>query len=345
MHNILVVDDDRLNLLIAKKFLEKKYNVEILDSGEAALDYLGENTPDLILLDIQMPSMDGFEVIKRIHARSSIPVIFLTADRTEETEEQCFEMGAIDYICKPFVPSIMLKRIKRSLELEDYRKNLEQLVESQLQRITQLEQNIIITMGNLIESRDGTTGQHVKRTSAYVEYIVAKMKESNLYVEELTPSFCENIKRAAPMHDIGKITIPDSILQKKGSLTAEEFEAMKLHTVSGGKLIKENMADLGDKEFVDMAVNIANCHHEHWDGSGYPNHLKEQEIPLCARILTIADVFDALTSDRSYKNKLSIEETITIMKNDREKIFDPDLLDVFVSDVNNLSEVYKRVSE
>lgn len=345
MHKILIVDDDRMNLLLAKKFLEKEYEVKGVMSGSEALNLLSEYSPDLILLDIQMPEMNGFDLIKEIQKKYIIPVIFLTADRSEETEEQCFEMGAVDYISKPFVPAIMQKRIKRTLELEDYRKNLELKVQSQLKRITDIEQKIIITMGNLIESRDGTTGEHVKRTSAYVEYLVKKLQEKALYTEYLTPSFCQNIIRAAPMHDIGKITIPDSILQKQGRLTTEEFEAMKLHTVSGGNLIKDNMTGIVEQEFVDIAVNIATYHHERWDGSGYPKKLKEEEIPLCARVMVIADIFDALLSNRSYKQKFSFEETIEIMKNDRGIIFDPDILDVFISDLQELKNYYLSVVE
>lgn len=184
---ILVVDDSRLNLAIARDLLSGEYCVETVDSGENAFIYLEENEPDLVLLDIQMPGMDGFEVMRRLKESrkwKGIPVIFLTADRTEKTEETCFQMGAVDYIGKPFVPAIMLQRVRRTIELEEYKKNLEHMVEQQLQRITQLQQDIIITMANLIESRDGTTGEHVKRTSAYVNLLIEKMHEKGLYKEE-----------------------------------------------------------------------------------------------------------------------------------------------------------------
>lgn len=180
---ILVVDDDKMNLVVAQKLLAEEYRIAAVNSGELAFQYLEKHEPDLILLDIQMPEMDGFEVMRRIQANEvwrKIPVIFLTADRSEKTEETCFQMGAVDYIGKPFVPAIMLQRVRRTLELEDYRKNLERMVEKQLQRITQLQRDIIITMANLIESRDGTTGEHVKRTSAYVNLLVQKMQEKGI---------------------------------------------------------------------------------------------------------------------------------------------------------------------
>lgn len=345
MHKILVVDDDKMNLILAKKLLEKDYEVFIADSGVNALKILNENSIDLILLDIQMPDMNGFELITKINSIKSIPVIFLTADRSEETEAQCFEMGAVDFISKPFVPSIMLKRIHRSIKLEDYQKNLEKIVQEQLKRILILEQNTIIMLANVIESRDGVTGQHVKKTSAYVDFLIQKMKEKNVYCDKITPTFSDAILRAAPLHDVGKIAISDSILQKKGSLSPEEFELMKKHTIFGGKLIKENMSDVVDKQFVDIAINIAVSHHEHWDGSGYPNKLCGEKIPLCARIVTIADVFDAMTSKRSYKEQFSIEDTIKIMEKDKGKIFDPVLLEAFTSDIEGLSKICKSFTE
>jgi len=344
MHRILVVDDDKMNLILAKKFLQKEYEVVTQTSGNEALDYLKENTPDLILLDIQMPDLNGFDLIKIIHKDKQIPVIFLTADRSETTEEQCFQMGAIDYISKPFVPSIMLQRIKRSLELEDYRKNLESIVEAQLKRITQFEQNTIIMLGNIIESRDGTTGEHVKRTSLYVDFLIRKMKEKGVYSDSLTPVFSDLVKRAAPMHDIGKITIDDSILKKRSSLSTGEFEIMKLHTTAGGNIIRQNMTGLVDKEFIDIAYDVATYHHERWDGTGYPNKLKGEEIPLSARIMAVADVFDALSSTRSYKGEIGFNEAIEMMKKDSGVIFDPLLLETFIADQDELALLKDRIT-
>lgn len=330
---ILVVDDNKTNLLVVQDLLKEEYRVAPVTSGEQSLKYLERNEPDLILLDIQMPGMDGFEVMRRIQADDvwrKIPVIFLTADRSEETEEACFKMGAVDYIGKPFIPIIMLQRIRRTLELADYRKNLERMVEKQLRRITQLQQDIIITMANLIESRDGTTGEHVKRTSDYVELLVRKMLEKGIYKEELTPELVNYIGKAAPMHDIGKITVPDHILTKPSGLTKEEYDTMKQHAAAGGRLIRENMSRLVDRKFVDVACDMAAYHHEKWNGEGYPKGLKETEIPLSARILAVADVFDALVSKRQYKAGMTMEEAFDIMVKERGKSFEPIILDVFI---------------
>lgn len=343
---ILVVDDSRFNLVIAKDLLSEEYRVETVNSGELAFQYLAGNEPDLVLLDIQMPGMDGFEVMRRIQGSEEwkkIPVIFLTADRTEKTEETCFQMGAMDYIGKPFVPAIMLQRVRRTLELQGYRKSLEQMVEQQLQRITQLQQDIIITMANLIESRDGTTGEHVKRTSAYVNLLVNKMQEKGIYKETLTSTYIDYLKKASPLHDIGKLTVPDRILQKPGALTQEEYDLIKLHAQAGGQLIQENMNRIVDKEFVEIAQDLAAFHHEKWNGLGYPNGLKGEEIPLAARILAIADVFDALVSERQYKKGMTLNQAFGIMEKERGNSFEPVLLDVFLESKEELAELMEEL--
>lgn len=343
---ILVVDDSRFNLVIAKDLLSEEYRVETVNSGELAFQYLAGNEPDLVLLDIQMPGMDGFEVMRRIQGSEEwkkIPVIFLTADRTEKTEETCFQMGAMDYIGKPFVPAIMLQRVRRTLELQGYRKSLEQMVEQQLQRITQLQQGIIITMANLIESRDGTTGEHVKRTSAYVNLLVNKMQKKGIYKETLTSTYIDYLKKASPLHDIGKLTVPDRILQKPGALTQEEYDLIKLHAQAGGQLIQENMNRIVDKEFVEIAQDLAAFHHEKWNGLGYPNGLKGEEIPLAARILAIADVFDALVSERQYKKGMTLDQAFGIMEKERGNSFEPVLLDVFLESKEELAELMEEL--
>lgn len=343
---ILVVDDDKSNLLIAQKLLAEEYRVAAVNSGELAFRYLEKNEPDLVLLDIQMPEMNGFEVMKRLQESerwSRIPVIFLTADRSEKTEEECFKMGAVDYIGKPFVPAIMMQRVKKTLELEDYRKNLERMVEQHLKRITQLQHDIIITMGNLIESRDGTTGEHVKRTSAYVEILVKHMLEKGIYQEQLTPEYVRYLRRAAPMHDIGKIVVSDLILQKPGTLTPEEYEQMQRHAEAGGRLIRENMSSIVEQEFVDIASDMATYHHEKWNGTGYPAKLKEEKIPLAARIIAVADVFDALVSKRQYKEGMSLEQAMELMKKERGVSFEPILLDTFVEAEAELREIMESL--
>lgn len=344
---ILVVDDDRLNLMVAQKLLSEDYRVAAVNSGELALHYLERNIPDLVLLDIQMPKMDGLEVMRRLQEHNQwrkIPVIFLTADRTDKTEETCFKMGAVDYIGKPFVPAIMMQRIRRTLELEDYKKNLEQMVEQQLQRITQLQQDIIFSMANLIESRDGTTGEHVKRTSAYVNLLVKKMQEKGLYADQLTPSYVDYLQKASPLHDIGKIAVSDTILQKPGALTKVEYQLIQLHAEEGGRLIRENMSTIAEQEFVEIACDMASFHHEKWAGGGYPKGLKGEAIPLAARILAIADVFDALVSERQYKKGMSLEKAFSILKEERGISFQPELLDAFLETEDELRELMQEFS-
>lgn len=340
MFKIVIIDDDRVNLLLAKKFLSSDYETVTFSSPNEGLQYLKENTPDLILLDIQMPELDGFQLLselKKVPVKAQIPVIFLTADRSERTEAECFKVGAVDYVSKPFVPEIMLQRIKRCLELEDYRKKLEQMVELQLFRITQLQTDIIFTMANLIESRDGTTGEHVRRTADYVGFLTKKLKAKGLYSEYLSnDDYIKNIYRASPLHDIGKITIPDRILQKESKLTSEEYEVMKTHAEAGGNIIMKSMTSLEEKDFVQVAFDMACYHHEKWDGTGYPKGLKGTDIPLSARILAVVDVFDALVSRRVYKDGMSLEEAYEIMLPDRGVAYEELLFDTFFEDKEEL---------
>lgn len=340
---VLVVDDDIMNLTVAEYILkENGYEVYEAESGEECLEKLENEIPDLILLDIEMPGMSGFElmeILQKSESKRKIPVIFLTGDRSEETEEKCFKVGAVDYIAKPFVPSIMLQRVRRTIELEDYRKSLEAMVEAQLQRITQLQQDIIITMANLIESRDGTTGEHVRRTSQYVEFFINKIVEKGVYKQELTNELVSYINRATPLHDIGKITVSDIILQKPGRFTEEEYDIMKTHAQAGRRLIQENISSVEDSKFVEIASDIAAYHHEKWNGKGYPEGLQGEDIPLCARIVAIADVFDALVAKRQYKERMSAEEAIAIMQRDRGESFEPVLFDIFVDSLSELKEM------
>lgn len=347
MKTILIVDDDRVNLIVAKRLLSNEYNIITVDSGMKALDILKESLVDLILLDFQMPEMDGLEVMHHLQEDerlSKIPVIFLTADNREETESKCFEMGAVDFITKPFVPIIMQRRIHRTIELQGYRQNLERRLLEQLQKVTTLQDNVIVTLANIIESRDGTTGEHVKRTGAYTRYLLEKILEKKLYSDEINAEMVDIICKAAPMHDIGKITVADSILQKTGKLTTEEFEIMKSHSNAGSEIIRKNLNSVVESNFIDVADKLARYHHERWDGKGYPEGLKGTEIPLCARILAITDVYDALTAKRSYKERMSTEEALDIMKGNVGQ-FEPMLFELFVQDMEALKALTDSMYE
>ncbi|MCM1244261.1 MAG: response regulator [Roseburia sp.] len=338
---ILVVDDDKTNLMLAQKILLPQYRMAATNSGAAALKYLENNRPDLILLDINMPEMDGFEVmsiLKEKEETASIPVIFLTADNTAETEVECFRVGAIDFVVKPFVPDILLSRVAKTIELEQYRHNLEKMVREQAEKITEdarrlskIQDSVIIGMANLIESRDGSTGKHVKNTQLYVRMIANELFRRRLFPEELTEGYIEDLCKAAPLHDVGKIKVPDAILQKPGKLTPEEFETMKRHTTYSRKIIETIIGDIEDEHYVRIVEDIAMYHHERWDGTGYPAGLMGDNIPLSARIMAIADVFDALYEERCYKPPIRpIERIIQIMSEGRGTQFDPVIIDVFM---------------
>lgn len=347
---ILVVDDDKTNLSLAQRILGPQYRIAAAGSGSAALTYLESHRPDLILLDINMPEMDGYEVMEKLRAdprTETIPVIFLTADNLAETEIKCFQMGAMDFVTKPFVPDILLSRVSKTIELDQYRHNLEEMVTTQAEKITEdalrlskIQESVIIGMANLIESRDGSTGKHVKNTQMYVRMIANELLSKGYFSEELTPAYIEDLCKAAPLHDVGKIKIPDAILQKPGKLTPEEFDTMKLHTTHSRKIIETIIGDIEDAHYVRLVEDIALYHHERWDGTGYPAGLTETNIPLSARIMAVADVFDALYEERCYKPPIRpIERIMQIMSEGRGTQFDPTIIDVFMGMLPTLKKV------
>lgn len=339
---ILVVDDDTANLMLAKKILGGDFRIAAANSGEAAIRYLENNRPDLVLVDINMPDMDGFELVERMKAHPqwrSISVIFLTADKSEESEIRCFRAGAVDFVGKPFLPDILNSRVKRTLELERYRNSLERMVEEQaqqlmgaLRRISDMQEHVIVGMANLIESRDGSTGKHVKNTQTYVRMIAEELGNRGLFSEILNRDYIEKLCKAAPLHDVGKIQVPDSILQKPGKLTEEEYNRMKEHTSCSAAILDEIIGDMEAEDYVQLAKDVAMCHHERWDGKGYPKGLSGDQIPLCARIMALADVFDALYEERCYKPAIRpIEKIYGILEEGKGTQFDPVITEVFLS--------------
>ena len=338
---ILVVDDDMTSLKLAKNILEKEYRVATVNSGLMVFRYLLKNTPDLILLDLNMPDMDGLEVMSRLSTHpeySKIPVVFLTANQDPESEAKCLETTAIDFVSKPFVPLVLKSRVKRTLELVGYRRQLESTLDEQAlainarnARIANIQNAVILGMANLIESRDVSTGQHVKNTQYYVELICNALYEKGLYRETLTEEYKNNTIKAAPLHDVGKIRISDLILKKPARLTAEEFETMQNHTAYGAEIIDDILGEVEDDDYIRVARAIAKSHHERWDGTGYPEGLKGEEIPLCARIMALADVFDALYEERVYKPGIRpMGNVLAMIRDERGKHFDPVIADVFL---------------
>lgn len=339
---ILVVDDDTANLMLAKKILGGDFRIAAANSGEAACRYLENNRPDLVLVDINMPDMDGFELVGKMKASSqwrSIPVIFLTADKNEETEVRCFQVGAVDFVGKPFMPEILTSRVKRTLELEQYRNSLEKMVEEQaqqltgaLRRISAMQEHVVVGLANLIESRDGSTGKHVKNTQTYVRMIAEELERRELFTDVLTEEYIEKLCKAAPLHDVGKIQVPDRILQKPGKLTEEEYEQMKSHTTCSSAIIDEIIGDVEEEDYIRLVKDVAMHHHERWDGKGYPTGLSGEQIPLGARIMALADVFDALYEERCYKPAMRpIEKIYQILAEGRGTQFDPIITDVFLN--------------
>jgi putative two-component system response regulator len=349
---VLVVDDTPDNLSLMSDLLRSDYKVKLAPSGERALQILdGESKPDLILLDVMMPDMDGYEVLRRLQFNpetEDIPVIFLTAMSSAEDESIGLELGAVDYISKPINPAIVMARVRNHLQLKrarDYlvRHNnlLEQEVAQRTRALTELQDATIRAMASLAETRDNETGNHIRRTQHYVEALARKLQNHPRFKDELTDHAIETIFKSAPLHDIGKVGIPDRILLKPGKLTPEEFEIMKTHTTLGRDAIVAAETDaLVENPFFRYAKEITYSHQEKWDGSGYPQGLAGNMIPLSARLMAVADVYDALISERVYKAAFSHEQALKIIQDGRGSHFDPDMVDAFLE----LSEEFRQIA-
>ncbi len=337
---ILVVDDEPKNIQVIGKYLhDKDYNVSVAANGKAALNFVQNELPDLILLDIEMPEMDGFNVCKILKSSertSKIPVIFLTAKVGTADILQAFEIGASDYITKPFQTLEVLARVKTQVENKRLKENLEEIVDArtaELRKALEIIENsnfdLIDRLGKAAEFRDNETGMHVVRMGHY-SYLLGE-------AIQLEQSKLDILLSASMMHDLGKIGIPDEILLKPGKLTIEEFEIMKTHTTIGAELLSKS-----DSQLLILAETIALAHHEKWNGSGYPKGLSGTEIPLEARIVAIADVFDALTSERPYKKAWSVEDTINLIQSEKGKHFDPELVDAFIEILPKVLEIKSK---
>lgn len=318
MKHILIVDDNKTNLVMAKQELSGEYLVTPVTSGAQALLFLERKQTDLILLDINMPEMDGRETMRHIRANaawSHIPIIFLTADSSPETEAQCLSDGADDFIAKPFVPQVMRSRISKILELHDLRNELETKLEEKTKQLQLVTLNAVMAIAKAIEAKDSYTSGHSDR----VALCSVAMAERLGWEEERV----KNLRYVALLHDIGKIGVPDAVLNKPMPLNDEEMEIIRQHVISGGEILKEIHT-------IPNLQNGARYHHERYDGDGYPKGLKGEEIPIEARIIAIADTYDAMTSDRAYRTRLVEQEVFSELKKGRGTQFDPMLLDLFV---------------
>lgn len=322
-HTVLVVDDEPANLRVLKQILNDEYRLIFAKSGGEALRLAEQKTPDLILLDIMMPDMTGLEVCKTLKTQpttAAIPVIFVTALSDETDEAQGFELGAVDYITKPVSKAVVRARVRTHLSL----------VQAQELRATRLQ--IIQRLGRAAEFKDNETGMHVMRMSHYSRVLALAYGFSE--------SRADMLLHAAPMHDVGKIGIPDSIMLKPGKLTAEEFEEMKKHPQIGAEILGEEDSDL-----ISLAKKVALAHHEKWDGTGYPEGLKGEAIPIEGRIVAVADVFDALTSKRPYKEAWSVDETLSFMRDQKDKHFEPRLIELLEQELDAILAIKARFKD
>ncbi len=353
---ILIVDDTNENLFLLTEILKSNYNVKVAKSGEKALKIANGERPDLILLDVIMPDMDGYEVCRRLKENSytvDIPIIFLTAKSQINEEQIGLDLGAVDYITKPISISILNARIRNHLTLKlasDFLKNkneiLEQEVKKRTDEIKKVQDVTIFALAALVEARDNDTGHHIKRTQQYIALLANNLMQNNKFKYILTEGYIDMLYRSAPLHDIGKIGIPDAILLKPKELNEEEFNIIKTHTLIGMKAIENAESCLGAKvEFLSCAKEIILYHHEKWDGSGYPNGIKGIEIPLSARLMAVADVYDALTSERIYRSSMSHERATDIIISGREKHFDPNIVDAFVEVEDSFRKVAKLFND
>jgi putative two-component system response regulator len=322
---IFVVDDNLVNLSVARDALTEKYRVMTMPSASKMFALMDKVVPSLILLDIEMPEMDGFEALRLLKANSAsagIPVIFLTSMNDASIEVRGFEMGVIDFIAKPFSAPVLIKRIQTHIGIDE-------IIRERTSQIKQLKNAIVFTFADLVESRDYETGGHVERTTEYIEILVNAMIERGVYKDEIKEIVLDSLITSARLHDVGKVAISDIILNKQGKLSDEEFNAMKTHTTKGEEIIDQMAARTSDSEFLRNAKLFAGFHHERWDGNGYPYGRKGADIPLQGRIMAIVDVYDALVSERPYKMPFTEEETIKIIMDGSGKQFDPLLADVF----------------
>lgn len=364
MARILVVDDEPANRLILQDLLAEHYSVHALCNGQQAMDFLLSEPPvDMILLDVVMPVMDGFEVCRRIKTDArlqDVPLLFISGLESAANEEYALSLGADDFIHKPFVSSVVLARVRNHLELAQARQRLrdrnvelELLVEERTHELLREKQDVIAAQGATItafcalaEARDNETGNHIRRTQNYVRALAESLRSHPRFFADLNDEIIGLLFKSAPLHDIGKVAIPDAILNKPGPLSAEEWVLMRQHTEFGRDAIGQAELNLGESaSFLRYARQIAWCHHEKWDGSGYPQRLAGEAIPISARLMAVADVYDALISKRCYKPAYSHERALEIIVEGRGGHFDPDVVDALLGIAEEFREIALRFND
>ena len=353
---VLVIDDTPANLSLLNGLLKESYRVKVANSGQRGLDLCHAQPPDLILLDIMMPEMDGFEVCRRLKADEAlrrIPVIFLTAKVETADEEQGFALGAVDFIHKPISPTVVLARVRTQLEnrqwqifLEDKNAWLENEVEYRVRQVSRLQDASLQAMIGLAEFRDECTGNHIRRTQEYVRVLAEHIADTPQHRDFLTPETITGIFKSAPLHDVGKISIPDHILLKPGSLDPDENAIMRTHAERGYEILAQIRLYMGeDSTYLAYAQQIARSHHEKWDGSGYPDGLAGTAIPLPARLMAVADVYDALRTRRPYKEPYSHQQALEIIAAGRGTHFDPELVDALQATETTFARIAEQLAD
>jgi putative two-component system response regulator len=338
---IILVDDNPVNLKLARNTLMERYDVFTVPSADKLFQFLERNLPDLILLDVLMPGVSGYEAIGTLKSdprTADIPVIFLTSKADTVSELEGFTLGAVDYISKPFSPQLLLKRVEvhmlletQKQELQNLNENLQQIVEEKTGAVMELQNAVLITMANLVECRDDVTGGHVERTEQLLCLLVEEMLKQEVYHDILSTWDISLFLQSSKLHDVGKIRIKDSVLLKPGPLTKEEFEEMKKHAIFGEMVIEKIQQNAKESIFLTHAKIMAGTHHEKWDGTGYPRGISGANIPLQGRLMALVDVYDALISDRPYKKAFPPEQALGIIKEGCGTHFDPSLKDIFIS--------------
>jgi putative two-component system response regulator len=352
---VFLVDDDLTNLTVGIEALEEYYDVITLSSGGLLLRTLEKNIPDLILLDVDMPGMNGYDTIRAIKSNprtAGVPVVFLTAKSDGGSELEGLSLGAVDYISKPFSEPLLLKRIEMHLlveaqrraleaqarkvtllnqELTRFNANLQEMVDAKVKTVVELQDALLQAMAELVECRDDNTGGHIGRTQGYLSVLLDAVTRSGIAPLETSTWDVRLILKSAQLHDVGKIAIRDNVLNKIGKLTDLEFEEIKKHAAFGGAVIDRIKESTSEQAFLEYAKIFAVMHHERWDGSGYPNGLKGEEIPLLGRLMAIADVYDALRSERPYKRAYTHDESVRVIAESGGTHFDPILVTLFLS--------------
>ena len=327
MKTIFIVDDNDTNLTAAKNALDPSYKAFALRSAARMFKLAERIVPDLILLDIDMPDMDGFEAMKDLKTDErlkNVPVIFLTAMRDTSTEIRGFEMGALDFISKPFSAPVLIRRIETHIETD-------RLIKESQRAVRKIHNATISVIADMVESRDKVTGGHIERTQKYLELLLNEVIRTGIYSDEISNWNLSLLLPSAQLHDLGKISISDVILNKPGKLTSEEFDIIKQHCSEGEWIIDRIIEKTENDEFLLYAKRFAGYHHEKWDGNGYPRSLKDEEIPLEGRLMAIADVYDALLSERPYKKPFAHEEAVETIREDSGTHFDPMLVEAFLN--------------